>query len=392
MFVDTWMAGGLGRAQGGYDEMVFRSMVRDGTPFYDPLGLVSEGTQNRLPGRGQLVSVRHAVHDLARAPLFAREADRVGVAPRRQPRATTPRSSVTCSARRSRRRGAQWVKDEHAASSSSNLDAIRAYPVTPLPRRDRRTRWGRCRAPTTIRPTAGSTRAFNYPGVLSHVGAIGTGRRRRDRIDKLADIKGPSIYTVTALAYDPAAHTIFYTADNNAYRDLMSVDTVTHRTRMLHEGRAHRRPGVQPGRPIALGHPPPERHLHAGSDCRAVHATGSASSRGRTARSSTTSTSRRTDRALAASFGEISGKQEVRVFQTAAPLSAAIRRRSRGSISAPPCRTGSSSRRMAATCTEARTTRARRTSSATTSRRRSSTRSPTPKPGSSGRFRSAATR
>ena len=45
VFVDTWMAGGLGRAQGGYDEMVFRSMVRDDTPFYDPLGLVSEGTR-----------------------------------------------------------------------------------------------------------------------------------------------------------------------------------------------------------------------------------------------------------------------------------------------------------------------------------------------------------
>src|SRR5882672_3918430 len=45
VFVDTWMSGGLGRAQSGYDEMVFRSMVKDGTPFYDPLGLVSEGTK-----------------------------------------------------------------------------------------------------------------------------------------------------------------------------------------------------------------------------------------------------------------------------------------------------------------------------------------------------------
>jgi len=45
VFVDTWMSGGLGRAQSGYDEMVFRSMVRDHTPFYDPLGLVSAGTQ-----------------------------------------------------------------------------------------------------------------------------------------------------------------------------------------------------------------------------------------------------------------------------------------------------------------------------------------------------------
>ena len=29
-FLDTWMAGGVGRAQSGYDEMVFRSMVKDG--------------------------------------------------------------------------------------------------------------------------------------------------------------------------------------------------------------------------------------------------------------------------------------------------------------------------------------------------------------------------
>ena len=43
VFVETWMAGGQGRAQGAYDEMVFRSMVRDGARFYDPLGLVSEG-------------------------------------------------------------------------------------------------------------------------------------------------------------------------------------------------------------------------------------------------------------------------------------------------------------------------------------------------------------
>ena len=45
VFLETWMAGGIGRAQGPYDEMVFRSMVRDGSRFYDPLGLESEGTK-----------------------------------------------------------------------------------------------------------------------------------------------------------------------------------------------------------------------------------------------------------------------------------------------------------------------------------------------------------
>ena len=38
------MSGGLGRAMGGYDEMVFRTMVRDDAYIYDVVGLESEGT------------------------------------------------------------------------------------------------------------------------------------------------------------------------------------------------------------------------------------------------------------------------------------------------------------------------------------------------------------
>src|SRR4029078_177421 len=45
VFVDTWESGGTGRAQGAYDEMVWRAMVRANALFYDPLGLVSEGTK-----------------------------------------------------------------------------------------------------------------------------------------------------------------------------------------------------------------------------------------------------------------------------------------------------------------------------------------------------------
>ena len=43
-FMETWMSGGLGRAMGGYDEMVFRAMVRDDARIYDVVGLESEGT------------------------------------------------------------------------------------------------------------------------------------------------------------------------------------------------------------------------------------------------------------------------------------------------------------------------------------------------------------
>src|SRR5690348_4189625 len=43
VFFETWMSGGLGRAQGGYDEMVWRARVRDNDRFFSPLGLESEG-------------------------------------------------------------------------------------------------------------------------------------------------------------------------------------------------------------------------------------------------------------------------------------------------------------------------------------------------------------
>ncbi len=43
-FMETWMSGGLGRALGGYDEMVFRTLVRDDDYIFHVVGLESEGT------------------------------------------------------------------------------------------------------------------------------------------------------------------------------------------------------------------------------------------------------------------------------------------------------------------------------------------------------------
>ena len=45
VFMETWMAG-TGRAQGGYDEMVFRAMARDDAHFYDTLGIESVGQRS----------------------------------------------------------------------------------------------------------------------------------------------------------------------------------------------------------------------------------------------------------------------------------------------------------------------------------------------------------
>jgi hypothetical protein len=227
VFADTWMAGGLGRAQGGYDEMVFRSMVRDNVAFYDPLGLVSEGT--RIDFQTEVNSYLYGTRFMT---WLARTYSPEQLVSWLSRRAGT-RAYYSADFRREfgtslESAWAKWVEDERAFQQR-NLAAIRTYPVTPS--RD-----------LTPRALGSVSRAFydadartiyaavNYPGAASHVAAISTAT---GTVERLVDIKGPSIYTVSSLAYDPAGHTIFYTADNGAYRDLMSVDPATRRSRML---------------------------------------------------------------------------------------------------------------------------------------------------------------
>ena len=86
------MGGGLGRAQGGYDEMVFRAMVRDDAHFYDPLGLESRGVPGRLSGRGERVSLWHTLRDLACLYATHRKSSSPGPAATKAANATTPTS------------------------------------------------------------------------------------------------------------------------------------------------------------------------------------------------------------------------------------------------------------------------------------------------------------
>ena len=263
MFLDTWMAGGLGRAQGGYDEMVFRSMVQDGAPLLRS----ARPRRRKAPKidfqvRGQLVSVRHAVHDVAGAHAIRPEtADRVGRRATTAAGPTTRRNSSSVFGMSLERR---WAVDRRRARRSSRRTStpIRAVPDDAVADLTTQALGSVSRAfYDAARQTIYA--AFNYPGVVAHVGAIAADT---GSVERLADIKGPSIYTVTSLACDPERATLFYTADNGAYRDLMALDPATQRTAHADEGRADRRPRVRPRRPVALGHPSAERHLHPRPD------------------------------------------------------------------------------------------------------------------------------
>jgi hypothetical protein len=121
-----------------------------------------------------------------------------------------------------------WIEWERGFQQK-NLDAIRQFPTTSYRDVSRRALGSVSRA--YYDEQAGKLyAAFNYPGVVAHVGAIDV---NSGELERLVDIKGPVIYTVTSLAYDPSSQQLFYTTDNGAHRDLVRLDPRTRQTELL---------------------------------------------------------------------------------------------------------------------------------------------------------------
>jgi hypothetical protein len=232
VFMETWMAGGFGRAQGGYDEMVFRAMVRDNARFFSPLGLESEGVS---------IDFQVGVNDYLYGTRFfnylalTRSPEKVVQWLRRD-----EGSAGYYSVQFKKVFGEplddawkDWIAWEHDFQLQ-NLKSVSTYPLTPLKRLSPRALGSVSRA--FVDPDTGELiGAFRYPGVIAHVGALSldTGKVRR-----LAEIKGAMLYRVTSLAFDPGTHTAFFTTDNGAYRNLESVDVRTgSRATLISHGR-----------------------------------------------------------------------------------------------------------------------------------------------------------
>jgi hypothetical protein len=232
VFFETWMAGGLGRAQGPWDEMVFRAMVRDSVPIYDPLGLESEGMKTDFQAgvNAYLYGTRFSTW-LANRYTPAQFVDWVSRKPGSRPRYAGQFKNVFGTSLTSAWR--EWVADEERFQRA-NLDSIRRYPVTGW--RD-----------LSSRPLGSVSRAFVdsaggvvygavfYPGRVASIMAMSLAG---GPAKALAEVRGPALYFVSSLAWDPHSRTLFYTTDNDGWRDLCALDPATGRSRrLIKEGR-----------------------------------------------------------------------------------------------------------------------------------------------------------
>ena len=227
VFMETWMSGGLGRAQGAFDEMVFRAMVRDGAHFYSNLGIVSEGIgiDFQVGINAYLYGTRFVSYlALVYSPDYVIEWLRRDEGSERY----YAKQFEQVFGKPLDAAWDDWIMWEKAFQKA-NLEKVNEETLTPTTALSQQTLGSISRS--FISPDGKEMiGAFRYPGVVAHVGRMSliTGS-----VQHMTDIKGPMQYRVTSPAYDPQGNRLFYTADNANYRDLMSVDLDSGKKQML---------------------------------------------------------------------------------------------------------------------------------------------------------------
>jgi hypothetical protein len=227
VFFETWMSGGYGRAQGGYDEMVWRAKVRDNEKFFSPLGLESEGVA---------VDFQVGVNDyLYGTRFFSYLALKYGPDKAVEWLRRGEDSKAYYSAQFKHVFGRRlddvwndWIGFEHQYQQE-NLAKLSQYPLTktvPISP----TGLGSISRGFVDTKTNSLIAAFRYPGTIGFVGRLdlSTGK-----LTPLQEIKGMMLYKVTSLAFDPDARTAYYTEDNYAFRDLIAVNVDPGKKKML---------------------------------------------------------------------------------------------------------------------------------------------------------------
>ena len=228
-YFETWMNGGLGRAIGPYDEMVFRALVRDSSTIYDFVGLESEGTtiDFQVGANSYLYGTRFVSYLALRygndslLAWFNRTEGSRGYFST-QFRQVYGRSLAD--------EWARWIAWEREWQHG-NLAAIRQHPVTvDRPLTDRGAPLG-----SVSRAYYDSTNrsiyvAIRYPGQEAYIAALDL---TSGGVRKIADVRGAAGYSVTSLAFDPGSRTLFYTTNNADWRHLAALDLRTGRSTVL---------------------------------------------------------------------------------------------------------------------------------------------------------------
>jgi len=221
VFMETWMSGGIGRALGGYDEMVFRARQVDQAPLYPIIGLETEGTTidfqvgvNSYLYGTRFVSYLVYQYGIERLINFYNRTDSSSRFYASQFQKIYQKSVKNV--------WDDWILWEKNFQEE-NINIIKKFPVTDFK--------------STFDQSMGSvSRAFydetlnsfimavNYPGKGAHIQLI---QRESGKLKMIAPLESPMLYSLASLAYDQKNKILFVTENNNDWRSLYKIDIQT---------------------------------------------------------------------------------------------------------------------------------------------------------------------
>src|SRR5439155_13764183 len=127
----------------------------------------------------------------------------------------------------------EWIVFERDFQRA-NLDSLRRYPTAGY--HDLSTLALGSVSRAFVDSTSSSLIAAIFrPGAVAQLAAIPlAGGAPRT----LHEVKGPALYFVSSLAFDPVRRVVFFTTDNGAWRDLNTLDLGSGRvTNLIHDAR-----------------------------------------------------------------------------------------------------------------------------------------------------------
>ena len=227
VFVETWMAGGMGNALGNYDEMFFRTRVLEDSRIYSAQGLESEGTTADFMSKANSYYygtrfMNYIAHEFGPTKLMEWIKRKDGT---KRGFASNFKHVFGLNISKS---WDNWIEFEKEFQNE-NIKNLQLNPLT----EDQS---------ITEKVLGGVSHAFydkkrnkiyvaiNYPGQVPHIASLdlATGK-----IKKLKDVKGPALFNVASLTYDEKNDMLFYTSDNSANRDLLSYNLKNGQTTLL---------------------------------------------------------------------------------------------------------------------------------------------------------------
>ena len=226
-YVETWMSGGVGLAMGSYDEMVFRTKILESSHIYSAQGLESEGVTTDFQGRSNsyLYGTRFMGY---LAYEYGPETIIEWVKRTKGSKRSFVSQFKSVYDKSIKKVWKDWIAFEQDWQQQ-NLDSLNIIATTEV---------------TPIREKAiGSVSyahynpnlneiyvAVNYPGQVPHIAALDLSS---GKLQKLVDVKGAALFYVTSMTYDPEEEVLYYTSDNDSWRDLMSYNIATGKSERL---------------------------------------------------------------------------------------------------------------------------------------------------------------